>query len=72
MYAIRLNRLAQSMKTPLGGQPSSAASGLALTLTIANALLGVFLFYLWMWNRSLLRKELEEGDSASSATRQGH
>jgi hypothetical protein len=62
-----LARLAQSMKTPLGGQPSSAAFGLALT--IANVLLGFFLFYLW--SRSLLRKELEDDDDASSATQQG-
>jgi Sec-independent protein secretion pathway component TatC len=50
-----LTRLAQSMKVPLGGQPSSAAFGLALA--IANSLLGFFLFYLW--SRSLLKRELE-------------
>lgn len=51
-----LTRLGQSMKAPLGGQASSAAYGLALT--IADVLLGFFLFY--MWSRSLLKKELEE------------
>ena len=51
-----LTRFAESMKAPLGGQESSAAFGLALT--IANVLLGFFLFYLW--SRSLFKKELEE------------
>ena len=50
-----LTRFAESMKAPLGGQASSAAFGLALTM--ANVLLGFFLFYLW--SRSLLKKELE-------------
>jgi hypothetical protein len=56
-----LARLADSMKAPLGGQASSAAFGLALT--IANILLGFFLFYLW--SRSLLKKELEELEKAT-------
>jgi hypothetical protein len=51
-----LSRLAESMKAPLGGQASSETFGLALT--IANVLLGFFLFYLW--SRSLFLKELEE------------
>jgi len=51
-----LTRLADSMKAPLGGQASSAAFG--LTLTISNILLGFFFFYLW--SRSLLKKELEQ------------
>jgi hypothetical protein len=51
-----LTRLAESMKAPLGGKPSSESFGLALT--IANALLGFFLFYLW--SRSFFVKELEE------------
>ena len=51
-----LTRLANSMKAPLGGQASSAAFGLALT--ISNVLLGFLFFYLW--SRSLLKKELEE------------
>jgi hypothetical protein len=51
-----LTRLADSMKAPLGGQASSAAFGLALT--ISNVFLGFFFFYLW--SRSLLRKELEQ------------
>jgi hypothetical protein len=51
-----LTRFGESMKAPLGGQASSAAFGLALT--IANVLLGFFLFY--FWSRSLFKKELEE------------
>lgn len=51
-----LTRLADSMKAPLGGQASSAAFGLALT--ISNVFLGFFFFY--MWSRSLLKKELEQ------------
>ena len=50
-----LSRLAESMKAPLGGQASSAAFGLGLT--IADALLGFFLFYLW--SRTLLGRKLE-------------
>jgi hypothetical protein len=40
-----LTRLAQSMKAPLGGQASSAAYGLGLT--ISYAVLGFFFLYLW-------------------------
>jgi hypothetical protein len=40
-----LTRLAESMKAPLGGQASSAAFGLGLTITYAA--LGFFYFYLW-------------------------
>jgi hypothetical protein len=54
-----LTRLAESMKVPLGGQASSAAFGLGLT--IANVLLGFFLFYLW--SRVLLKNELESSDT---------
>jgi hypothetical protein len=43
------------MKAPFGGQPSSAAFGLALV--IANILLGFLFFYLWA--RSLLERNLE-------------
>jgi hypothetical protein len=49
-----LNELADSMKEPLGGQASSAAFGLGLT--ISYALLGFFYFY--FWSRSLFRREL--------------
>jgi len=44
------------MKAPLGGKASSESFGLALT--IADVLLGFFLFYLW--SRSFFVKELEE------------
>ena len=49
-----LSKFAESIKAPLGGQPSSGAFGLALT--ISYALLGFFYFYLW--SRSLLAREL--------------
>jgi hypothetical protein len=49
-----LSKLADSMKAPLGGQASSAAFGLGLT--ISYALLGFFYFY--FWSRSLFRREL--------------
>ncbi len=57
-----LTKLADSMKAPLGGQASSGAFG--LTLTIANVLLGFLLFYLW--SRALLKKELEELEMGGS------
>lgn len=50
-----LSKLAESMKAPLGGLPSSAAFGLGLA--ISYALLGFFFFY--FWSRSLLVRELE-------------
>jgi len=50
-----LSKLAESMKAPLGGQPSSAAFGLGLAIT--EALLGFFYFY--FWSRELLPLELE-------------
>jgi hypothetical protein len=59
-----LTRYAESLKVPLGGQASSSAFGLALT--IANLLIGFFLFYLW--SRSLLKKELEELETATHVT----
>ena len=40
-----LTKLGENLKAPLGGQPSSAAFGLALT--IFYALLGFLLYYLW-------------------------
>jgi hypothetical protein len=40
-----LTKLAESMRAPLGGQASSAAYGIALTIT--NAVLGFFFLYLW-------------------------
>jgi hypothetical protein len=51
-----LARLGEAMKAPLGGQASSAAFGVALT--IADVLLGFFLFYLW--SRSSFKQELED------------
>ena len=53
--ASALTRLAASLKAPLGGQPSSAAFGIAMV--IANVLLGFLFFYLWA--RSLLEPNLE-------------
>jgi len=50
-----LDKLAESMKTPLGGLPSSGAFGLGLAITYA--LLGFFYFY--FWSRELLPIELE-------------
>jgi hypothetical protein len=49
-----LSKLAESMKAPLGGLPSSAAFGLGLA--ISYALLGFFYFY--FWSRSLFAREL--------------
>jgi hypothetical protein len=49
-----LSKLAESMKTPLGGLPSSGAFGLGLA--ISYALLGFFYFY--FWSRSLFAREL--------------
>jgi hypothetical protein len=40
-----LTKLAENMKAPLGGQASSAAYGIGLTITYA--LLGFFFLYLW-------------------------
>ena len=40
-----LAKLAEILKAPLGGQPSSAAFGLGVV--IASALTGFFFFYLW-------------------------
>jgi hypothetical protein len=56
--APALTRLAASLKAPLGGQPSSAAFGIALV--VANVLLGFLFFYLWA--RSLLERNLELSD----------
>jgi hypothetical protein len=53
-----LGRLAANLKAPLGGQPSSAAFGVALVM--ANVLLGFLFFYLW--SRSLLQRDLELSD----------
>jgi hypothetical protein len=53
-----LSRLAANLKAPLGGQPTSAAFGVALAL--ANVLLGFLFFYLWA--RSLLQRDLELSD----------
>jgi len=47
------------MKAPLGGQASSAAFGLGLT--ISYALLGFFYFY--FWSRSLFKRELGIDDT---------
>jgi hypothetical protein len=49
-----LSKLAESMKEPLGGLPSSGAFGLAFT--ISYALWGFFYFY--FWSRSLFAREL--------------
>jgi hypothetical protein len=49
-----LSKLAESMKAPLGGLPSSGAFGLGLA--ISYALLGFFYFY--FWSRSLFAREL--------------
>jgi hypothetical protein len=49
-----LSKLAENMKAPLGGQPSSGAFGLGLV--ISYAFLG-FLF-LYLWSREILPKEL--------------
>ena len=46
-----LTKLAQSMKVPLGGQASSAAYGLGLTITYA--VLGFFFLYLWSYTVSI-------------------
>ena len=54
-----LSKLADSMKAPLGGQASSAAFGLGLT--ISYALLGFFYFY--FWSRSLFKRELGIDDT---------
>lgn len=56
-----LSRLAANLKSPLGGQPSSAAFGMALV--IANVLLGFLFFYLWA--RSLLQRDLELSDGVA-------
>ena len=50
-----LSKFAESMKTPLGGLPSSGAFGLGLAVTYT--LLGFFYFY--FWSRELLPIELE-------------
>jgi hypothetical protein len=50
-----LGKLAEGMKSPLGGQSSSAAFGLALTISYAS--LG-FLF-LYLWSRERLPQELQ-------------
>jgi hypothetical protein len=49
-----LSKLAESMKAPLGGLPSSGAFGLAFA--ISYALWGFFYFY--FWSRSLFAREL--------------
>jgi hypothetical protein len=49
-----LSKLAESMKAPLGGLPSSGAFGLAFA--ISYALWGFFYFY--FWSRSLFVREL--------------
>jgi hypothetical protein len=56
-----LGRLAANLKAPLGGQPTSAAFGVALVL--ANVLLGFLFFYLWA--RSLLQRDLELSDGVA-------
>lgn len=48
-----LTKLAESMKAPLGGQASSAAYGIALTITYA--MLGFF--YLYLWSHTLFPPE---------------
>jgi hypothetical protein len=63
-----LARLAKSMKAPLGGQASSESFGLALT--IANALLGFFLFYLW--SRSFFGKALDELEKSEEGIQQAN
>jgi membrane protein YqaA with SNARE-associated domain len=51
-----LSRLAKSLKTPLGGQPSSSAFGLGLA--VFYVLLG-FLF-LYLWSRQVLPNQLQD------------
>jgi len=51
-----LSKLAESMKAPLGGLPSSGAFGLGLVINYAA--IGFLFFYLW--SRSLFARELEE------------
>jgi hypothetical protein len=50
-----LSKLAESMRAPLGGLPSSASFGLGLV--ISYVLLGFFYFYLWA--RELFANELD-------------
>src|SRR5450755_4341638 len=50
-----LSKLAEILKVPLGGQPSSAAFGLGLTITYA--LWGFF--YLYLWSRAFFARELQ-------------
>ena len=54
-----LNKLAENMKAPLGGQASSAAFGLGLT--IAYVFLGFFFVYLW--SRVVFTQELNLQDA---------
>jgi hypothetical protein len=54
-----LAKLAEALKAPLGGEPSSAAFGLGLA--IANILMGFFFFY--FWSRELFKRELESGST---------
>jgi hypothetical protein len=54
-----LTRLAESMKAPLGGQASSAAFGLGLTITYA--VLGFF--FLYLWSHTLFAYELAPSSS---------
>jgi hypothetical protein len=61
-----LGKLADDMKTPLGGQESSAAFGLALV--IFYAVLGFF--YLYLWSRTLLMAELSQSDLAAQGSAQ--
>jgi hypothetical protein len=49
-----LSKFAESMKAPLGGLDSSGAFGLGLTITYA----ALGFFYLYLWSRSLLAREL--------------
>ena len=61
-----LAKLAEILKAPLGGQPSSAAFGLGVV--IASAFTGFFFFYLWTREEFLLElglllpgKEIRKG-----------
>lgn len=62
-----LNKLAESLRAPLGGQASSAAFGLGLT--ISYALLGFF--YLYLWSRTLFRRELDRNSTGPTEGQKG-
>ena len=58
-----LAKLAEILKAPLGGQPSSAAFGVGVV--IASALTGFFFFYLWTREEFLIELGLLPSESNS-------